>query len=129
MLLAEGGGSLGDGLPDPVRLPTPDTAVEAQFYMKGAIAALRAGEPEHSAMFLEAILRSDHLTDRGRANVYWLLAEARRIGARDPELVDALGGFLIAASVVPEDLDIQGRTEEAQAHLLAARGRLALVTH
>jgi hypothetical protein len=111
------------------RLPTPETAQEAQFYMKGAIAALRAGAPDHSALFLQAILRSDHLTDRGRANVYWLLAEASRLGEQDKQLVDALGGFLIAASVVPEDADIQLRTEEARMSLSAARERLALASH
>lgn len=112
-------------------LPPPRTPAEAQIFLSASIAALRAGEGAHAALFLNAILRSDHLTDRGRANLYWLLVDAHRArlarqGATqaDQPLVDALGGFLVAADVLDPDPDLAPRQSEARAVLTASRLRL-----
>lgn len=111
-------------------LPPPRTPAEAQFFLSASIAALRAGQGGHAALFLDAILRSDHLTDRGRANLYWLLADAHRVrlsseGATtaDTALIDALGGFLIAADVIEPDAELSERQVEARAILVATRLR------
>lgn len=106
---------------EPARLPAPETTIEAQAYLSGAIAALRASQPKHATVFIDAILRSDHLTDRGRANVYWLGAEAHRLARNDQGLVDALGGFLVAAAVLDPDDDMRVREVEARATLVARR--------
>ncbi len=111
-------------------LPPPRSPAEAQMFLSASIAALRAGQGGHAALFLDAILRSDHLTDRGRANLYWLLADAHRArlaaeGAThvDAALVDALGGFLVAADVLEPDADLGARQVEARAVLVATRLR------
>lgn len=106
---------------EPARLPPPETSIEAQAYLSGAIAALRASQPKHASVFIDAILRSDHLTDRGRANVYWLGAEAHRQAGDERGLVDSLGGFLVAAAVLPHDDDMRAREVEARATLVARR--------
>lgn len=108
---------------EPARLPAPETSIEAQAYLTGAIAALRASQPKHASVFIDAILRSDHLTDRGRANVYWLGAEAHRLAGDERGLVDSLGGFLVAAAVLPpeENDDMRVREVEARATLVARR--------
>ena len=103
------------------RLPSPETSIEAQAYLTGAIAALRASQPKHASVFIDAILRSDHLTDRGRANVYWLGAEAHRLSGNEQGLVDSLGGFLVAAAVLPPEDDMRVREVEARAALVARR--------
>ena len=112
-------------------LPAPETPAEAQIFWSAAVAALRAGDNEHAALFLDAILGSDHLTDRGRANLYWLLVDAHRgrLAARratqiDAALVDALGGFLVAADVIEPDPDLAARQVEARAILTATRLRV-----
>lgn len=105
----------------PDRLPAPDTTAEAQAYLSGAIAALRASQPKHATAFIDAILRSDHLTERGRANVYWLAAEAHRLAGDDDGLVDSLGGFLVSAAVLEPDDDMQLREVEARAAIVARK--------
>ena len=118
--------------PPPAPLPPPRTPAEAQMFLSASIAALRAGQGAHAALFLDAILRSDHLTDRGRANLYWLLADAHRArlaelppqageARADRPLVDALGGFLIASEVIEPDAELGQRQVEARAILVAAR--------
>ena len=105
----------------PARLPAPETGGEAQAYLSGSLSAMHAGKPAHAAMFLDAILRSDHLTDRGRANVYWLASEAHRLAKHDDALLDALGGFLVASAVLPSDDELRVREVEARATLLARK--------
>lgn len=108
----------------PARLPPPEDARDAQTYLSGALAALRANQPAHAALFLDAILKSDHLSDRGRANVYWLAADAHRQAGHDSAHADALGGFLVAAEVLPDDEDLRRREVEARAALVARRLKL-----
>ncbi len=105
----------------PAHLPAPRTSGEAQAYLAGSLAAMRAGKPEHAALFLDAMLHSDHLTDRGRANVYWFAAEAHRQAGQEDALVDALGGFLVAVEVVPADDEMLRRAVDARAMLLARK--------
>jgi hypothetical protein len=114
----------------PEALPPPRSPAEAQMFLSASIAALRAGQGGHAAVFLDAILRSDHLTDRGRANLYWLLADAHRMrlasqGAEhaDEALVEALGGFLVAADVVEPDPELSERQVAARSILVASRLR------
>jgi hypothetical protein len=105
----------------PARLPPPESTQEAQSYLSGALAALRADQPQHAALFLDAILGSDHLSDRGRANIYWLAADAHRSAGHDEAYVNALGGFLVAADLLPLDEDLRRREVEARAALLARK--------
>lgn len=97
----------------PLHLPAPVGAEQASLYLETAIGALRENEPDVAVRLLKALARSDHLTDRGRANVYWLLAEAERQEGNSQGMVDALGGFLVAATVI-DDADVTSRVEEAE---------------
>src|SRR5437016_722683 len=96
----------------PEHLPAPQTSAEARAYLAGSLAAMRADKPTHALLFLDAILRSDHLTERGRADVYWLSVEANRLARDEPALTEALGGFLVASAIVPSDDDMRAREIE-----------------
>src|SRR5262245_42323712 len=86
---------------DLFKLPPPPTPGAAQAMLSASVDALRAGAPDTAAAFLDAIIRSDHLTDRGRTNVYWLLAQASRAAGQEERMIDAFGGFLVASQIVP----------------------------
>jgi hypothetical protein len=105
----------------PDRLPAPQSTQEAQTYLSGALAAMRANQPQHAALFLDAILDSDHLSDRGRANIYWLAADAHRLAGHEAAYIDALGGFLVAADLLPIDSEMRRREVEARAALVARK--------
>lgn len=67
-----------------------------------------------------ALLRTDFLSDNGRANLYWLMAEASR--DLDAEThIDALGAFLVAAAGLPKDPALVSRLTQARAALLVAK--------
>jgi hypothetical protein len=101
------------------KLPAPPTPGAAQAMLSASIDAMRAGSPDTAAIFLDAIVRSDHLTDRGRTNVYWLLAQANRAAGNEDRMLDAFGGFLVASQIVPTDDDLKQREVEARSILLA----------
>jgi hypothetical protein len=113
---------------------SPASAAEAQAYLGSAVAALRVNRPQRAVVFIDAILRCDHLTERGRANVYWLSAEAHRLAGNEQGFVDALGGFLVSAAVLEprvsprpvgtsaiSDDEMRAREVEARAAILARK--------
>ena len=106
---------------EPVIIPPPEDTTEAQAYLSGALASMRSGQPRQAAAFLDAILKSDHLSDRGRANVYWLAADAHHLAGNDERYVDCLAGFLVAAEVLPQDGDMRKREVDARAALVARK--------
>jgi len=103
------------------RLPAPDDADGARRMLEGALVALDDGDGARAASYLAAILRSDQLTDKGRAYVYWLSAEAFRLLDDEVREADALQAFLIAQDVVQPDRDLARRAVQARAWLLAKR--------
>lgn len=82
-----------------------------------AMAALQRGEPRAAIPRLQALLRSDVLSERGRANLYWLLAEAA-VGVDASVRRDALGGYLVSSSFLPVDAELRDRMARARAELL-----------
>jgi hypothetical protein len=106
----------------------PETPAEAGVLVGEAMAALQRGEKRAAVPRLQALLRSEFLSERGRANLYWLLAEAAA-GVDDDLRREALGGYLVAASILPADADVLERRHRARAALLVehvttdARGR------
>lgn len=106
------------------RLPPPESAVEAQMLLANAVGALDENQPHKAARMLDALARSDNLTERGRANVYWLMAEAHGQSGDDAALVDALGGFLVASQVLEDDASMADRQIQARAALLSAKLRI-----
>lgn len=84
-----------------------------------AMSALQRGDRRAAVPRLQALLHSEFLSERGRANLYWLLAEAA-LGLDDELRRDALGGYLVATSFLPPDDDVRDRRGQARAALLAA---------
>ncbi len=96
----------------------PQTPSEAGLLIAEAVDLLQRREGAAALKRFEALLRCDFLTERGRANLYWLAAEAAR-GVDDVKHADALAGYLVAASVVPVDPEIRDKIGRARAMLLA----------
>jgi hypothetical protein len=82
------------------------------------MACLQRGDKAGAIPRLQALLGSDYLSERGRANLYWLLADAAD-GLDDERRRDALGGYLVAASILPVDAELRDRMGRARAWLLA----------
>ncbi len=102
----------------------PRSPAAASLLLAEASDALRTGDAGRAIVRLQALLRSDFLSDHGRANLYWLLAEAAEGsdgGRFDDVRQDALGGFLVAASVIERDMDTQQKMRRAHSALLAMR--------
>jgi hypothetical protein len=99
-------------------LPRPQTPGEAGLLIAEAVELLQRHDGRAALPRFEALLRCDFLTERGRANLYWLAAEAAR-GVDDDKRRDALAGYLVAASVVPSDPELRDKVGRARAMLLA----------
>jgi hypothetical protein len=100
----------------------PRSPAAASMLLAEASDALRRGDAGPAIVRIQALLRSDFLSDQGRANLYWLLAEAadNADGFVDVRQ-DALGGFLVAASVMDRDLDTVQKMRRAHSALMAIR--------
>jgi hypothetical protein len=112
-----------DAAPALDSVPKPQTPGEASRLIAEAVSRLR--EPRDAAGALarvEAVLRCDFLTDHGRADLYWLAAEAAA-DVDDHRRRAHLAGFLVAASVVDHDVDIRDRMARARTQLLASQVR------
>ncbi len=83
-----------------------------------AAAYLDQGRRTEALPLLVALRGTDFLTERGQANLYWMIAAAA--DGIDPTLrIDALGGFLVASSI-SDDVDQRARRQQAKAQLLAS---------
>jgi hypothetical protein len=83
-----------------------------------AAAYLDQGRRTEALPLLVALRGTDFLTERGQANLYWMIATAAE--GIDPALrIDALGGFLVATSI-NDDVDQRARRQQAKAQLLAS---------
>jgi len=101
-------------------VPTPRTPQDAGRIIAEIGERLRVDDRAGVIARVVAMLRSDFLTDHGRANLYWLLAEAS-VGVDDDLRRDALGGYLVAATLVPPDPDVVTRGRKARSALLALK--------
>jgi hypothetical protein len=102
----------------PAHVARPATPAEAGVLVGEAMRLLQRGQPAAALPRLQALLGSDFLSDRGRANLYWLLADAAG-GVDDAVHRDALGGYLVAASILAPDAEVRDRMGRARAGLLA----------
>lgn len=101
-------------------VPRPRSPGEASALLGQAMVLLKRDAPAEALPRLQAVLHSDFLTDRGRADLYWLVAEAAR-DLDDAVYADALAGYLVAASLVPDDVELTRRTRDAQTALTLRR--------
>ncbi len=105
------------GAPSTAWVPKPQSANEATVLIADAVEMLQRRDAGALPRF-EALLRCDFLSERGRANLYWLSAEAAR-GVDDGKRREALAGYLVAASVLPSDVELRDKVGRARAMLLA----------
>jgi hypothetical protein len=109
--------------PRPLQLEsiaTPRTPQDAGRIIGEVGERLRVDDRAGVIARVVAMLRSDFLTDHGRANLYWLLADAS-VGFDDDLQSDALGGYLVAATLLPPDPDVATRVRKARGALLALK--------
>lgn len=104
-------------------VPKPQSPAEAGALIAEAVELLQRREGKQALPRFEALLRCDFLTERGRANLYWLSAEAAR-GVDDGKRRDALAGYLVAASILPPDSELKDKVGRARAMLLADQVQL-----
>ena len=100
--------------------PTPRNQAAASALVANLSARLDRGDRRGALPLLGALLHSDLLTDQGRASFYWLRANTA-VGIDDSVRQDALAGFMVAASVLPEDEETRRRLRHARASLLAIK--------
>lgn len=104
--------------PAPVR---PRNQRIAREMIATAFSQAAEGRRAEAAGSFAAILASDFLTDRGRANLYWVLAGLYR-GLAAPEAeAAALGGFLVTSSLLPTDEELTTRQLVARSIRAALR--------
>lgn len=105
--------------PDVARPRTPQ---EAGAMLALATSYLEQERRAEALPLLVALRGTDFLTDRGQANLYWLIAEAA-LGVDEAVRLDALGGFVIASGLLPDEPDQRERRRHARAALLAHQVR------
>lgn len=104
---------------------TPRRYTDAELVLERGFTALERGDDAVGLGYLRAVLRSDFLTPRGRAQVYWSAAgAARRIGDRDGER-SHLEGFLLVRETLPDD----DHARDADLAIQASIARGVLLAH
>ena len=99
----------------------PANRLEARSALEEAFAAAAADDDRTAVQLFGAVLATDFLTDQGRANLYWMKAEAHRQLADRSERTEALGAFLIASELIEIDQDLETRRLLARSVLVAMR--------
>lgn len=79
------------------------------------------GQHEIAVAFYGAVLATDYLSDRGRANLYWMRAESFAVLGDDDGRRDALLGFLVTSELSAADDETEARRLLARSVLTAMR--------
>ncbi len=116
--------AVGDGPPLPLDIQRPQSPQEAGAMLALATSYLEQDRRREALPLLLALRGADYLTDRGQANLFWLISEAA-VGSDEALRLDALGGFVIASGLLPDDPDQRERRRHARAALLAHQVRHA----
>lgn len=123
---ATSGGDHAKGTRSATLLPRPDvkrpeSRFEARDMLERAFQAAADGQHEVAAAHYGAVLATDYLTDRGRANLYWMRAESFAALDDDDGRRDALLGFLVASELSPLDAEAEQKRLLARSALTAMR--------
>lgn len=89
--------------------------------LERAFASASEDDAALAASLFHAVLASDFLTDKGRANIYWVTAGIHRRLGDAPGEADALGSFLVASEILPLEDDLETRQLLARSVLAAMR--------
>ncbi len=103
------------------RVRTPTNQAGAKEILERGLGAMGDEDWMAAASNFRAVLRTDFLTDAGRANIYWFTAEAHRRLHDVSGEADALSGFLLAASILDDTPRGDRREVAARAALAAFR--------
>lgn len=103
-----------------VEVRRPQSPQEAQAMLELAAAYMTEHRPKDALPLLLAMRGSDFLTDRGHANLYWMIAESAD-GLDEAARLDAFGGFVVVSGLLPADFEQLDRRRRARAALLAHR--------
>lgn len=99
----------------------PESRLEARGMLERAFEASAEGEHRIAVALYGAVLGTDYLTDKGRANLYWMRAESFTEISDEAGRRDSLLGFLIASDLAPSDDDIKARRLLARSVVTAMR--------
>ena len=103
------------------RIYRPQDQRTARHLLERAFSSASEDDPELAAALFHAVLASDFLTDKGRANIYWVTAGIhRRLDDKKGE-ADALGSFLVASEMLTSDDELETRQLVARSVLAALR--------
>ena len=108
--------------PRALEIERPQSPQEAGAMLALATTYLEQGRRAEALPLLVALRGTDYLTARGQANLYWLIGEAA-VGVDEDLRLDALGGFVVASGLLPDDPDQRERRRHARAALLAQKVR------
>ncbi len=93
--------------------------------LERAFEAAADGQHRVAVALYGAVLGTDYLTDKGRANLYWMRAESCSEIDDEDGRRDALLGFLVASELAagraPADDDLESRQVRARSTLTAMR--------
>lgn len=112
------------GGPAPASVEPPARPVghsAARDMIEEAFAASAAQDTWRALDLFRAVLSSDTLTDKGRANLYWVVAGLYRSVGDGPAESDALAAFLVASELVDADERILAQQLVARALRAALR--------
>lgn len=94
---------------------------EARDLIEVAFQKTGVGEDAEAAAIFRAVLASDLLTDRGRANLYWVLAGLYRDLQEAENEAEALGAFLVSSELLDNDAQTHARQLVARSVRAALR--------
>jgi hypothetical protein len=107
--------------PQPEHVYRPVSRLEARDMLESAFEAISDGDHARAADLFSAVLATDFLTDEGRADLYWMKAEAHRRMDDPAARTDALGSFLLSSELVPPTQDLLTRRLLARSALVAMK--------
>lgn len=104
-----------------LHIKRPESRLEARGMLERAFEASADGHHNVAVQLYGAVLATDYLTDKGRANLYWMRAESFGEMRQEDGRRDALAGFLVASDLPPADEDLTARRLLARSALTAMR--------
>lgn len=105
----------------PVTLYRPRSQADAQERLDQAFSLIHQGDTPLARAAFASVLASDFLTEKGRANLYWVLAGLCHDQEDRSGEAEALGAFLVASDLLTDREEVQPRRLLARAMLAALR--------
>jgi hypothetical protein len=111
--------------PAPPPVMRPQSQLEARALLQRAFEASAGDRVGEAVRLISAVLATDFLTDQGRANLYWLVADGHLRAGSIESHFDSLGMFLLAAELLEGEIDADLNTRRLLARSALAARRVA----